>query len=128
MIQLFRLKHLPVRFQEISLEENNQQAKLALDVFSYQIAKSISALTASLTQLDGIVFTGGIGENSSYVREQIGSHLGLLNITIDAQKNINTRFGKSGNICQDKSRPCWVIPTNEEWVIAQQSYQLLIKE
>jgi len=114
--------------EQAMLEEKHPQAKLALDVFSYQIAKSIASLSASLNQLDGIVFTGGIGENSSYVREQVTSYLSLLNIKIDTEKNASTRFGQSGNIGQENSRPCWVIPTNEEWVIAQQSYQLLNKE
>ena len=45
------------------LEDNNEQAKLALTVFCYKIAKSIASYSASLTQLDGLIFTGGIGEN-----------------------------------------------------------------
>lgn len=114
--------------EEAMFNDHNQQAKLALDVFSYQIAKSIMSLSASLTQLDGIVFTGGIGENSPYIREQIAANLKLLNIKIDVEANESAKFGQSGNIAADGSRACWVIPTNEEWVIAQQSYQLLIKE
>lgn len=107
------------------LEENNTQAKLALNVFCYRIAKSIASYSASLTSLDGIIFTGGIGENSSWVREQIIKQLSLLNFAIDDKKNQATRFGASGNIAADNSRNCWVIATNEEWVIAEQSAQLL---
>ncbi len=101
------------------------QAKIALTVFCYRIAKSIASFSASLTQLDGLIFTGGIGENSSWVRQQILKQLSLLNFQVCEEKNQATRFGTSGNIATKSSRPCWVIATNEEWVIAQQSAQLL---
>ena len=114
--------------EEAMFNDHNEQTKLALDIFSYLIAKSISSLAASLTELDGIVFTGGIGENAPYVREQVLSHLTLLNFNTDVEANEATKFGKAGNICQPASRAAWVIPTNEEWVIATQSYQLLGKE
>ncbi|MCW8833632.1 MAG: acetate/propionate family kinase, partial [Colwellia sp.] len=101
------------------------QAKVALTVFCYRIAKSIASFTASLSHLDAIIFTGGIGENSSWVREQITKQLSLLNIQICPEKNETMRFGTSGNIATDASRACFVIATNEEWVIAEQSAQLL---
>lgn len=109
------------------LEENNVQAKLALTVFCYRIAKSIASYSASLTQLDGLIFTGGIGENSSWVRAKIIEQLSLLNFSLDIEKNQATRFGASGNIAANNARACWVIATNEEWVIAEQSAQLLAK-
>lgn len=105
--------------------EQSVQAKLALAVFCYRIAKSIASFSASLTQLDGLIFTGGIGENSSWVRQQIVIQLGLLNFHVCPEKNQNMRFGASGNIATDTARSCWVIPTNEELVIAEQSAQLL---
>lgn len=101
------------------------QAKLALTVFCYRIAKSIASFSASLTELDGLIFTGGIGENSSWVRQEIVNQLGLLNFHLCKESNQATRFGTSGNIAINTSRPCWVIATNEEWVIAEQSAQLL---
>jgi len=103
------------------------QAKLALTVFCYRIAKSIASFTASLTELDGLIFTGGIGENSSWVRQQILNQLSLLGFEVCEEANQTIRFGVSGNIATNTSRPCWVITTNEEWVIAQQSAQLLLK-
>ncbi len=105
--------------------KQSTQAKLALTVFCYRIAKSIASYSASLTQLDGLIFTGGIGENSSWVRQQILNQLGLLNFQICEKANQATCNGNSGNIAISTSRPCWVIATNEEWVIAQQSAQLL---
>ncbi|WP_068547612.1 acetate/propionate family kinase [Thalassotalea crassostreae] len=111
--------------EQAIFDSNDPQATLAMDIFSYRIAKSIASLTASLTNLDALVFTGGIGENSAYVREQVVASLKLLNIVIDDAKNQEICFGKSGNIAQASSTPCLVIPTNEELVIAEQSYQLL---
>jgi len=107
------------------LEDNNVQAALALTVFCYRIAKSIASYSASLTQLDGLIFTGGIGENSSWIRAQIINQLALLNFSIDEKKNQETCFGASGDISAANARSCWVIATNEEWVIAEQSNQLL---
>ena len=104
------------------------QAKLALTVFCYRIAKSIASFSASLTELDGLIFTGGIGENSSWVRQQILAQLSLLNFKVCEETNQSTRFGAIGNIATNSSRPCWVIATNEEWVIAQQSAQLLSQD
>ena len=105
--------------------QNQKQAKLALTVFCYRIAKSIASFSASLTVLDGLIFTGGIGENSSWVRSEIVSQLGLLNFSLCSTKNEDTRFGTCGNIAVENARPCWVIATNEEWVIAEQANQLL---
>lgn len=101
------------------------QAKLALTVFCYKIAKSIASFSASVSELDGLIFTGGIGENSSWVRQQIVEQLGLLNFHLCDERNQAARFGASGNIALDSARSCWVIPTNEEWVIAEQTSQLL---
>jgi acetate kinase len=107
------------------LEDKNIQATLALNVFCYRIAKSIASYSASLTELDGLIFTGGIGENSSWVRAKIIEQLALLNFSLNEEKNQTTRFGASGDISANNARACWVMATNEEWVIAEQSDQLL---
>lgn len=106
-------------------DDRSEFAKIALTVFCYRIAKYIASFSASLTQLDGLLFTGGIGENSSWVRQEIINQLSLLNFHVCEQSNQNTRFGANGNIATKSSRPCLVIATNEELVIAQQSAQLL---
>ncbi len=111
--------------EKAMLEDNHAQATLALTIFCYRIAKSIASYSASLTQLDGLIFTGGIGENSNWIRAEIVKQLGLLNFSLDEEKNQTTRFGASGNIATKNSRACLVIATNEEWVIAEQSAQLL---
>jgi len=106
--------------------DKNCRAKLALSIFSYRIAKSIASFSAVFERLDGLIFTGGIGENSMLVREMVLSHLSLLNFKIDIEKNEKIRFGKTGLISSPHSRDCWVIPTNEELMIAKQTNDLLV--
>ena len=110
---------------EAELLAGNKRAKLAIDVFCYRIAKKIASFSASLNTLDGLIFTGGIGENSNIIRSLILSQLSLLGFQVNEQLNEDVRFGKQGSINDQSSRPCWVIPTNEEWVIAQQTQHLL---
>lgn len=111
--------------EEAAINEEHSKAKIALELFCYRIAKSIASFSASFTELDGIIFTGGIGENSNFVRTNVVKHLSLLNIIIDEDKNQDIRFGKVGTINTQTSRYCWVIPTNEEWVIAHQTAQTI---
>lgn len=110
---------------EDAANPKSEQAKLALSVFCYRIAKKIASYSACLESLDGLIFTGGIGENSAWVRQQVLQQLSLLNFYVCEEANLSARFGKTGNIASESSRPCWVIPTNEELVIAQQSQALL---
>jgi acetate kinase len=111
--------------EEAWLKDKNLRAKLALDVFCYRIAKSIASFSASLTSLDALIFTGGIGENSDLIRDGIVSQLSLLNFFLSNDKNAACRFGQSGFINTEHSRSILVVPTNEEWVIAEQTSQLL---
>lgn len=109
-------------------EDNYQQlpeAKRALDIFAYRLAKYIAGYTCSLDgRLDAIVFTGGIGENSAQVRELTLSKLALLGVKVDDEANLAARFGQAGCISAAGSLPVWVLPTNEEWVIAQDAMTL----
>ncbi|HDR1819040.1 TPA: acetate kinase, partial [Pasteurella multocida] len=102
-------------------------AKRALDVFSYRLAKYIGSYMAVIGErLDAIVFTGGIGENSSLVRELTLNHLKLFGYQVDADKNKAARFGHEGVITADNTPVAMVIPTNEELVIAQDTARLCI--
>ncbi|HDR1289409.1 TPA: acetate kinase, partial [Pasteurella multocida] len=102
-------------------------AKRALDVFSYRLAKYIGSYMAVIGErLDAIVFTGGIGENSSLVRELTLNHLKLFGYQVDADKNKAARFGHEGVITTDNTPVAMVIPTNEELVIAQDTARLCI--
>jgi acetate kinase len=111
---------------EEEYEKQNPQAILALDVFCYRLAKYIASYTVPLGKLDAIIFTGGIGENSHLIREKVLNLLTIFGLSVDNDKNLAARFGQSGVITNNNSGPiALVIPTNEEWVIAQDSAQLV---
>lgn len=102
---------------ELKLEEGNERAKLALDVFAHQVAKNILALAANLDKIDAIIFTAGIGENGYEVREDIAKRLSVFGIKIDIEKN--KIRGKYGIISKEDSQvKLLVVPTNEELMIA----------
>ena len=102
-----------------------EDAKRAMDVFCHRLAKYIGSYTALMEgRLDGVVFTGGIGENAAMVRELSLGKLGVLGFEVDHERNLAARFGKSGYINKEGTVPAMVIPTNEELVIAQDASRL----
>jgi len=98
------------------LGSSDPAAKLAVDYFVYRAAKEIGALAAVLGGLDGIVFTAGIGENSAEIRRRISEASAWLGIEFDetANQGKNPRISKAGSKVS-----VWVIPTNEELMIAR---------
>jgi acetate kinase len=93
-----------------------------VDYFVYRIAKEIGALTAVLEGLDGLVFTAGIGENSPEIRQRVCNASAWLGIAVDAAANASSQ----AKISTAKSAvPVWVIPTNEELMIARHTGSLL---
>ncbi|MBK4765060.1 MAG: acetate kinase [Pantoea sp. Brub] len=111
------------------IEENyeiQKNAKRAMDVFCHRIAKYIGGyITLMDNDLDAIVFTGGIGENSAMVRKLVVQKLKLLNFEIDHDLNLCTRFGQLGYINKTGTRLALVIPTNEELIIAKETAYLI---
>ena len=104
------------------LASSESSAQLAVDYFVYRAAKEIGALTAVLRGLDGLVFTAGIGENSVEIRRRICAASAWLGIDLDEEANAR----KGPRISSAKSRvPVWVIPTNEELMIARHTGLLL---
>ena len=96
-----------------------------LNIITCHLAKYIGAYTALMDgRLDAVVFTGGIGENAAMVRELSLGKLGVLGFEVDHERNLAARFGKSGFINKEGTRPAVVIPTNEELVIAQDASRL----
>ncbi|EIC5073689.1 acetate/propionate family kinase [Vibrio parahaemolyticus] len=110
-----------------AMEEGHEGAALAFQVFTYRVSKYIASYLAALDSFDGIIFTGGIGENSMPIRREILENLKLLGFVEDAKGNEDARFGNAGVIATSEllGAKALVIPTNEEWVIAQQSVELL---
>ena len=106
--------------------ETKEEAKRAMDIYCYRLAKYIAGYTAALDgRLDAVVFTGGIGENSAPIRELTLNRLGLLGFKVSHDANLNARFGKQGIITEPGSTVAMVIPTNEEWVIARDAANLV---
>lgn len=113
--------------REIQAKANEGDAKcrLALEMNAYRIKKYIGAYISVLNGLDVLIFTAGIGENSSYLRELVCSEMDFLGIDLDMQKNAQKSHGIR-EIQNDSSRvKILVIPTNEELEIAKQTFQLL---
>jgi len=105
-------------------QAGNDRAKLAFDIFCYRIKKYIGAYTAALGKLDAIVFTGGIGENAADIRAQVCFDLEQIGIDIDPAANAETNRIE-GLITSAGSRvKVFVIPTNEELAIAQDTFTL----
>lgn len=111
------------RTLEQQAKEGNQQAQLALDMFIYRLVKYIGAYLAIVGPLDALIFTGGIGENSAYIRENTIEQLSHMGLQLDPKKNLQMRFGQSGLISHTHSKPIFAIATNEEWVIAKDTIQ-----
>ncbi|SON53388.1 acetate/propionate family kinase [Vibrio tapetis] len=110
-----------------AMEEGHEGATLAFQVFTYRVAKYIASYLAALDSLDGIIFTGGIGENALPIRREILKNLKLLGFVEDEAGNEAARFGAEGVIAKSEmlDAVAMVIPTNEEFVIAQQSVELI---
>ncbi|WP_394251636.1 acetate/propionate family kinase [Vibrio profundi] len=110
-----------------AMENGHEGAKLAFEVFTYRVAKYIGSYMIPLTNLDAIIFTGGIGENSLPIRREILNNLKLLGFVEDEKGNEDARFGNSGIIAKSEllNAVAMVIPTNEELVIVKQSVALL---
>ena len=113
-------------FRDIEDEaaKGNEDCQLALDKFAYEVRKYIGSYSAALGGLDCLVFTAGVGENSGSMRARICEGLEYLGVKIDPEKN-NIR-GKEAIISTDDSKvTVWVIPTNEELMIAQDTAELV---
>lgn len=103
-------------------DHGHEPSQTAIDVFCFRLARYIGAMMASLGRLDALVFTGGIGENSSLVRQKTLGHLGLFGFTIDDELNDHHGRISDGQIEGADSRfRVLVIPTNEELVIAREA-------
>ena len=114
-----------MRTLEQARSEGHAGATLAIDVFCYRLAKSLAAMSCALPRLDGLIFTGGIGENSPLIRSQTVAHLPLLNLAIDPQANARSVGGQFGEIQAGNHPRILVIPTNEERQIALDTLALL---
>ena len=109
---------------ENAAAEGNAAAALAREKFSYEVAKYVGAYTAALNGIDIITFTAGVGENDGGVRADVCKYLGYLGVKIDPEQN--KKRGDEIKISTDDSAvQVWIIPTNEELMIAQDTAELV---
>nr|MBE6545449.1 acetate kinase [Oscillospiraceae bacterium] len=113
---------------ERAMREGNERAKLAFDMLCYQIKKYIGSYSAAMGGLNGIVFTAGIGEHTPYIRENALSGLEYLGVKLDKERNT---FGHSNEpvrlSADDSDVLVYMIPTNEELVIARDTARIVSK-
>jgi acetate kinase len=108
---------------EAAAEQGNYRAGIALEIFAYDVKKYIGAYAAVLNGVDAIIFTAGLGENSVSMRAAICENMSYLGVSLDQEKN-NIR-GKEADVSEtNASCRILVIPTNEELMIALDTYEL----
>lgn len=104
--------------------EGNERAKLAVDMQQYEVAKFVGSYVAAMNGVDAVVFTGGIGENDPGMRAYVCGQLGYLGVEIDLENN--KRRGEEVELSTPASKvKVWVIPTNEELVIARDTMAIV---
>ena len=108
---------------EAGAKEGNEKCQLALDKFAYEVKKYIGAYAAALGGLDVLVFTAGVGENGVLMRSMICQGLEFLGVKLDPEKN-KLRGDERIISAEDSKVTVWVIPTNEELMIAQDTAEL----
>jgi acetate kinase len=104
------------------LASDDPRAKLAIDLFVYRIRRELGSLAAALDGLDAIVFTAGVGENAASIRSQICADAAWLGVELDPQAN--AARGPCISVTASKVS-AWVIPTNEELMIARHTRRVL---
>ena len=109
---------------DTAIKNGDERAKLALEIYNYRIRKYVGSYAAALGGLDILVFTGGVGENQKDVRASVCAGLEFLGIKIDPEKN-NTHGEETIISSKDSSVKVVVIPTDEEFMIASDTLNLL---
>jgi len=127
---LLGLSGLTHEMKELLAEESetgDRRARVAIDLFCYRARKYVGAYFAAMCGADAIVFTGGIGENSPEIRARIVGGLDRLGVHLDAEANARTTGGAEGRITAEGAQlEVWVIPTNEELLIARDTARLVL--
>jgi len=106
-------------------EKGHKNAALAIEIFCYRLAKALAALSCALPRLDGLLFTGGIGENATLIRKKTLDHMRIFNFKLDDAANQECTRGNGGKISADGHPLVMVVPTNEERQIANETLELL---
>ena len=108
-------------------ENADRRASLAMEIYCYRVRKYIGSYLAAMGGADAIVFTGGVGENAAEIRAQICSGLEWMGLALDADANATRINGREGLITTaDSKLGAWVIPTDEELMIARDTARLVL--
>ncbi|MBQ2441378.1 MAG: acetate kinase, partial [Paludibacteraceae bacterium] len=108
-----------------AIKQGNKRAKLAREMFIYRVKKYIGAYVAAMNGVDVLVFTGGIGENDCYIRTQICKDMDFLGIKVDEAICGSVRGEEKVVSTPDSRVKVCVIPTDEEWMIASDTQQIV---
>lgn len=114
-----------IRDVAAAAKAGNRNAETALSVFVNAIRKYIGQFLVTLNGADGLIFTAGIGENDAAIRERVCAALDFCGLKLDAAANAATRATETRISAPDSKIQVWVIPTNEEIVIARNAWRLL---
>mgnify|MGYP002516553934 CR=1 FL=1 len=110
---------------EAAVQAGNKRADLARRIFIYRVKKYIGAYAAAMNGVDVIVFTGGIGENDHYIRQEVMKGLTYLGIDFDEDKNNSVRGIEAVLTTPESKVKVCLIPTDEEWMIASDTQALI---
>lgn len=108
-----------------AMNAGNKKAEVAIRMFRYQIKKFIGSYAAAMGGLDAVIFTGGIGENSDELREECCEGLEFLGIKLDLAKNTELNRGQGKISTPDSKVEVWIVPTNEELLIARDTMEIV---
>ena len=115
-----------VRDIEKAIDEGNEKARKALEYYKYRVAQFIAQYAVSMQGIDVITFTAGVGENQLRVRKGIIDYLAFMGVKLDDERN-KVRSEEKLISTDDSTIPVWVVPTNEELVIAKQTLEVISK-
>jgi acetate kinase len=114
-----------MREVEAAAEEGDERAILALRMYQYRVKKYIGSYAAAMGGADIVVFTGGIGENSPDDREKICENMEYMGLEFDRKANEGVRGKETVISKKDSKVKVMIVPTNEEWVIASETRDIV---
>ena len=110
---------------ETAAGEGNHRAKVSLDIYHYRIKKYLGSYAAAMGGVDVVIFTGGVGENGWETRQEVASGLEFMGLKFDVAKNTKLRGKETIISAPDSKVTVMVVPTNEELVIAQDTFEIV---
>jgi acetate kinase len=108
-------------------QNGNERAQLTIKMYCYRIKKYIGAYVAAMNGIEILVFTGGIGENATFIREEVCREMDFFGIELDLEKNNSTKGFESVISADNTKVKVIVVPTNEEYIIAQDTMEIIEK-